>query len=491
MVGETEQKIAADGEVAPSGGLLACRTGRSVMHRHTVLLAVTATLLVLAACGVPKDEYAAVVSERDSLEEHQHQLEENYGILVEQYDALKVRNQELKAVNNELGESNKMLALRNENLVAANTALEDSGKELELKNESLIAENKELGDKTTELEARNEGLESEIARLQEQGRVLVAQVTDLEASVSNLSGRLESQEAEVSRLEDVLEKAGTELKAVTVERDALQDELTQLRPLVDDEALMLEIEELRQERDQLISAIDRIRAASSELAGSRPAFWSRFMCTGSMEPFIDCGDVGIYLVDPGVGEIEVGDVIDFPSGAFHPACPPWADTLSECRSLLEFMCVFPLFIDGGTYTVHRVVAKTVVDGVTYYQTKGDANVEVDFCQVPYPRVKGKLIRVLVDVRPEDVIDTTEYDAALERYRGLQRKYNELKAVYDERKAYYEAVQKGYESGDYSYGSYYAAWESLEEARLELNEVVPLLNEAIDELERIKAETFGE
>lgn len=371
------------------------------MLRQTLLLAVT--LLVLAACGVPKEEYGAVVSERNSLLEYQQQLEEKHGALVEQYDALKGKNEELEAANGELGQENQALALEKE---------------------SLLAENKVLADKNSELET------------------------------------------EVSRLGEV-----------EVERDALQAELTELRPLVDDEALRLEIEKLRQERDQLLSAIDKIRVAASELAGTRPAYWAGFACTGSMEPYFDCGDVGIYLADPEVEEIEVGDVIDFPEYTFT-------------KGAGEPACSFPALPYEGIYLVHRVIAKRIEGDTTYYQTKGDANVNPDPCWIPYTYVNSKLIRVLADVRPEDVIDTTEYDAALEIYRRLERRYNELKSAYDEKLANYEQARAAYRSGGISYGSYLSAWENLEKAKLELNEISRLRNEAEKEFRRIEAETFG-
>ncbi len=334
------------------------------MRGHMVMLA--ALLIVVGGCGVPEDEYDAVVSERDSLLEYRYQLEAEHGILGEQYKAL-------EAVSNELGGENQALILENENL---------------------------------------------------------------------------------------------------------QAELSDLRPVVDDEALRLEIEGLRQERDQLLSAIEKISVAASELAGTRPAYWAGYACTGSMRPFFNCGDVGIYLASPEVGDIGVGDVVDFPEYTFS-------------QDSGETQCSFPALPYEGKYFAHRVIAKRTEGDTTYYLTKGDANVDADPCWIPFTYVNSKLIRVLEDVRPEDVIDTTEYDAALEIYRRVQRRYNELESTYDEEIVYYQQVEAAYLSGVVSYGTYLPARESMETAQQELIEVSLLLDEAEKEFRRIEVETFGE
>ncbi len=122
-------------------------------------------------------------------------------------------------------------------------------------------------------------------------------------------------------------------------------------------------------------------AATLELVDTRPTFRTGFACTGSMEPTIDCRDVGIFLLNPRAEEIRVGDVIIFTGYTAH-------------RTLEGIACRFHSLPHATRLIAHRVIAERTEGGVPYYQTKGDAYIEADPCWIPYPYVHSKLIKLL-------------------------------------------------------------------------------------------------
>ena len=83
--------------------------------------------------------------------------------------------------------------------------------------------------------------------------------------------------------------------------------------------------------------------------------------SGSMEPEIPVGSV-VYVKEAAPEEVQEGDVIAF-----------WRSAPAEGT-------------EEGAVVVHRVVTNQIVEG--WFETKGDANTDVDMNKVPYDDLIG-------------------------------------------------------------------------------------------------------
>jgi hypothetical protein len=207
---------------------------------------------------------------------------------------------------------------------------------------------------------------------------------------------------------------------------------------------------------------------------------SGFACTGSMRPAIDCGDEGVFLKPPFQEPLMVGDVISF-------------STDESCRT----------YKNHNVSKAHRIIAIRIESGSSFYTTKGDAAVTHDPCEVIIEQIDGKLVEIKKGVRPQDIIDTSEYDLAKERVRLLKAEYEGLRASYDQRKAEYDAqgeeyqlLLASYEEGHTPYQEVLEFHQALEERRValnkfkdELNSLGEEINSTIDEIDRIYEELF--
>jgi len=401
------------------------------VRKYAVFLGVFSLFLV--ACGVPEEQYDAVVAERDSLQSSLLELEDTLEIVITQNDTLEI---DLDALTTQ----NHMNAAKIDELETTRVTLSANNLELAGDVAGLETNIYDIGILNSSFEAKIEELGSEVEELTSDNLLLVDQARMAEA--------------------------------ITTE---FQIELAELRPLVDDEELLREMGELREERDQLLSAITTINTVSAELAGGiYPSYWSRYTCTRSMVPLLDCGDAGIYVANPTAAQIRMGDVVTYLTPSFT-------------REGGVLTCQYPA---DATHTIHRVVAIRTLGVTKQYQTKGDAEVGNDLCWIPHASVHGKLIRVLHDVRPEDDIFVEEYDLALNRYRRLKREHNKSSSEYENHLNYYNVVVVGYYSGEYTYNSVLYTFNRVEDARIELNALTLPFNKALDELNRIRFETFG-
>ena len=157
--------------------------------------------------------------------------------------------------------------------------------------------------------------------------------------------------------------------------------------------LRQEILELEEARKPLILGVD---------AKGRGGF----ACTGSMEPVVTCLDEATWLEDFRPEDITVGATI-----SFHPGC----------------------FDAGeGRGTAHRVEAVEVRDGVHYYWPKGDNNLEADGCWVPEQNVRGYIVEMHRNVRPENAELREHVNEAIDGWKDAVAAYFALYDRYCER-----------------------------------------------------------
>jgi hypothetical protein len=465
--------------------------GVCVVRKYAVFLG--AFSLFLVACGVPEEQYGAVVAERDSLQSSLLGLEIDLDALTTQnhmnaakIDVLESTRVTLSANNLELAGDVAGLEDTLETVITQNDTLEIDLDALTTQNRMNVVKIDELESTRVTLSANNLELAGDVAGLEVNIYDMGILNSSFETTIEELGSEVEELTSgnlllvdqarnfstKISSQDDEIIKLDVSLRLAEEIATEFETELAELRPLVDDEALLREMGELRVERDQLLNAITTISTVSAELeGGAYPSSWSKYACTRSMAPLLDCGDVGIYLNNPTEAQIGVGDVLAY-----------WTPSVTG-----EGGCQYSTKV---TRTVHRVVAISTLGMSTQYQTRGDANVNNDLCWVPHASVRGKLIRAFHDVRPEDDILVEEYDLALNKYRRLQREYNELLSEYEDYLNYYNAIADGYYSGVYSYNAVTYAYNLKEDARIELNALISVLNKAGDNFTRIKFETFG-
>jgi len=208
---------------------------------------------------------------------------------------------------------------------------------------------------------------------------------------------------------------------------------------------------------------------------------SGFACTGSMRPTIDCGDEGVFVRPPFDTPLMVGDIISFSS---DPGCR--------------------YYKNQNTSRAHRITSIRTEAGVDYYTTRGDATNNTDLCETTADQIYGKLIEIRKGVRPQDVIDTTEYDLAKDLVNQLKDQYDELKVQFDQSKSAYDGRGEEYQELVTSYADGRAEYQAaldfhqqLEAERIALNQQKDRINDlageinaAIREVDRLYLELFS-
>ena len=207
---------------------------------------------------------------------------------------------------------------------------------------------------------------------------------------------------------------------------------------------------------------------------------SGFACTGSMRPSIDCGDEGVFLKPPFPGPLMVGDVISF---------------------TLDASC--PQYQNHDISKAHRIVSVRFEDGTSYYTTRGDAALNPDSCEVTPERIDGKLVELHQGVRPQDIIDVSEYDYAKVRLLELKELYQGKRAGYDRRLAEFAAEGEEYQRllaahqrREASYDQVVEFHQEREMERVDLGRLIEELNSlgeeinaAADDMDRIYRRLF--
>ncbi len=216
--------------------------------------------------------------------------------------------------------------------------------------------------------------------------------------------------------------------------------------------------------------------------GTDPEYYiSGFACTGSMRPALDCGDEAEFLKPPFPRSLVVGDIISF---------------------LPDISCRYYKFQEISK--AHRIIGIRLDNNVPYYTTKGDSSTNPDPCEITSEQIDGLLVAVRKGVRPQDVIDTSEYDGAKERVQELKREYARLTELYEERKLVYEnlvvdyqTLVSDYQAGNSSYQMVAGFYQELEEERValnalrdDLNALTDAVNASIQQVDRIYQDLFA-
>jgi hypothetical protein len=198
----------------------------------------------------------------------------------------------------------------------------------------------------------------------------------------------------------------------------------------------------------------------------------RVACTGSMRPYIDCGDQVFY--EPVLEDtiLAVGDVVTFRlSDAdvdIERDCPWLSDTpgLGSVSALTGTQRIF---------IIHRIVESVRGSFPPAYITQGDNNAYSDQCVVRRPSMVFKVVDVLKD---HYVVDKVGYDHHVAQYQLLLVEYWSGLARYHDLRQRYDASVRDYyrlAGSGASQQTLDGLYQSLERMRLEINELVERLN----------------
>ena len=218
----------------------------------------------------------------------------------------------------------------------------------------------------------------------------------------------------------------------------------------------------------------------SSTGGSDNYFVSRFACTGSMRPALDCGDEAVFLNPPFPQPLAVGDVVSFS---------------------VDIACRY--YKSQDISKAHRIIDIRYEGTAPFYTTQGDASSDPDPCEITLGQVDGVMVEVRKGARPQDIIDVSEYDRAKLAVTEAKAEYALLLELYDLEKVAYEALLDEYDSlvehyrrGDLSYqvvSEFYEGPEkrraSLNRLRQDLNDLSDRANLAIDEVDRLYRQLF--
>ena len=270
---------------------------------------------------------------------------------------------------------------------AANVTLTAEYGVLQAAKEAVEADNDDLETDLRAANDRNTALSSENAGL-------MANLTATIADRDGLRTELTGAQVELGVLTVTHNKLEASHMTLTTQFEELQTQAGTAEGLREQIRLLRqEILELEEARKPLILGVD---------ATGR----SGFVCTGSMEPAVTCLDEATWLEDFRPEDITVGATI-----AFHPGCG--GD-------------------DSGRGTAHRVEAIEVVNGVHRYWPKGDNNLEADGCWIPEQNVRGYIVEIHRNARPENAELREQVNAAIDAWKEAITAYYALYDRYCER-----------------------------------------------------------
>jgi signal peptidase I len=205
----------------------------------------------------------------------------------------------------------------------------------------------------------------------------------------------------------------------------------------------------------------------------------RVACTGSMRPYIDCGDRVLY--EPVLAEtpLVVGDVVTFRLSDddvdIQRDCP-WLANIPGLSS------VSALYGTQRVYIIHRIVDTVRGSHPPAYITRGDNNALDDGCVVRKPSIVFKVVDVVKD---HYVIDQGRYNQHVSLYQQLLEEYWQGIAQFQEMRDRYDASVREYQrmaatgASQATLDDYY---RGLERLRREINELVERLNQLPGQME---------
>ena len=206
----------------------------------------------------------------------------------------------------------------------------------------------------------------------------------LHLRVAELETEADDQRAALDALQQQLGATNAELLALRLqvplitEFDDLNRRYGDLQGQYD--ALALSFDSL-EERMAELTPIESAELAENPLyldSAVEGVFYTRALCTGSMEPTISCDDLLILNRSQSPTDLDEGDIIYFRK--------PTAD----CSGTIE-----------GRFTLHRIVNVLSTQQGLRFQTKGDAFAFPDSCLVDQADV---LFELLAQVRSSRIIE---------------------------------------------------------------------------------------
>ena len=329
--------------------------------------------------------------------------------LVDDVNTLVVQRDVLVAERNALFEERYTLYNRVRELSQANRSLVQEKNVLTQEYDQLTTTHEELDAAHEELGAAHEALQASHLGLQTSHETLQTSHKALQGLHTTLNTQYRN-----------LDRNHTELQQAVGTVEGLETQAGSLRT---------EIAKLEERRRPLILDEHSIRRSGA-------------LCTGSMEPTLTCLDERSWLMDFRSEDIVVGTII-----IFNPNC--WEDEADD------------------RWTSHRVKEIEVRDGVRYYWPKGDGNREADGCWVPEHHVRGYLIEVHKNARPENATLRNNVKAAKAAYLAAMDDYRDLREFYG---CYdftvtcvvysdfaYNELSRAYDIYEQAYDNYWNCW----------------------------------
>lgn len=199
------------------------------------------------------------------------------------------------------------------------------------------------------------------------------------------------------------EVALQEIEVLTQNSGVLAEQVESLRD--QNKSLSNSNLELEDKNSDLQTQNTSLKSLVSEMEDRLSGYYvTGFLCTGSMNPYIDCGDEAVWKESFDLSDIAVGTVIAFRAPA-------------DCGRL------------SGKPIAHRVTEIKLLDGEPQYQTQGDNNSLPDPCWIHPSNVRGVLALLRKGARLEDVVNTAVYTVALVRADDLEAEYDAADSIY--------------------------------------------------------------
>ncbi|MBF8267403.1 MAG: hypothetical protein HW388_911, partial [Dehalococcoidia bacterium] len=272
------------------------------------------------------------------------------------------------------------------------------------------------------------------------------QLADKTTENAALTADLGATREQLAITETKLADRTTEKAALTADLGTTREQLAS--KTADYEALIGavgQLEAVRNEKDTLLTRVTSLQNEIAQLEAQRKpliveSYRGGFKCTGSMEPKITCLDEVTWLANFKPQDIVIGAVI-----AFTPT--------AECYL-------------SSSGVAHRVIGIKVEAGIYYYWPKGDANPTPDGCWIPQANVRGYIIELHKDVRPEnqalrDMVNSARaaLDQAEAAYDQADQDYVQKRDAYDQAKVALDQAEKDYLASRISYATYIAVYNA--------------------------------
>ena len=268
------------------------------------------------------------------------------------------------------------------------------------------------------LEAERDAALADGTRLQQEKQ-------SLEGTVTSLGAERDAANETISELEADNQEAGEQIAALASERDGLSGQVSELTDSVatleasnatlmeslgELETLESRKESLETDVATLMLEIDTLRDQRAPLVPD--TYMTGFICTGSMNPVINCMDEAVWLENFDPADIIVGAVIGFdPTGL-------------DCRL-------------SHDRVAHRVIQIKEELGVLYFLTQGDNNRKDDGCWVPETSVFAYMTELLEG-------DFEDMQALLDQIAPLEDQKDAILNEIDQLELDYDAAEVEYD-----------------------------------------------